>query len=378
MIIQSKRVWIQNQFIPAQIEIDEDKIINISKYNNKNVDIDYGNNRILPGFIDIHTHGAYKFDTNDANPEGLRNWMLHIVEEGVTSVCPTTITQSEEVLTMALENVKKVVEEGYNGAEIVGVHLEGPYLDNKYKGAQPEQFIVKPNVEQFKKYQVASGNLIKVITMACEHDDDFALTKYCVDNGILVSQGHSGATYEEALMAIANGANSMTHVYNGMSPLHHREPGLVGAAYRCKNVYGEIICDGNHSNINSINNYFMSKGADYAIMITDSLMAKGCPIGSKHVFGGNEIEVYPDGSAHLVEAKALAGSTLKMNEGLKIVIEQAQVPIEYAINSCTINPARAIKIDDHKGIIKYGYDADMVVLDDEYKVVNTFAKGIKY
>lgn len=378
MIIQSERVWIANQFIPAQIEIQEDKIIGIYEYESKQVDCDYGNARIVPGFIDIHTHGAYTFDTNDANPEGLRNWMRNIVYEGVTGICPTTITQSEEVLTKAVKNVRNVVEEGYEGAEILGIHFEGPYLDMKYKGAQPEQYIVKPSVEQFKKYQEASGNLIKVITMACEHDEDFALTKYCADQGILVSQGHSSATYDQALLAIANGAKSMTHVFNGMSPFHHRDPGLVGAAFRCRDVYGEVICDGNHSNIASLNNYFKSKGADYAIMISDALMAKGCPVGSRHIFGGNEIEIYPDGSAHLVEAKSLAGSTLKINEGLKLLVEKADVPFNVALNSCTINPARAIKVDDHKGIIKYGYDADLVVLDDNYEVINTYARGVKY
>ncbi len=376
MIIQSRRVWISGEFIPAQIEIIDSKINRIYLYNEKEVDVDYDEERIVPGFIDIHTHGAYKFDTNDANPEGLRNWLKHITDEGVTSLCPTTITQSKEVLTKALENVVNVIEEGYEGAEIVGIHFEGPYLDMKYKGAQPEQHIKKPNVEEFKEYQAAAKGLIKVITMACEHDEDFALTRYCAENNVLVSIGHSSATFEQACMAVGHGAQSMTHVFNGMTPFHHREPGLVGAAFRFKDVYGEVICDGNHSDLNSLHNFFMSKGRDYSIMVTDALMAKGCPIGSKHIFGGNEIVIYPDGSAHLTHIDSLAGSTLNMNKGLQILVEKAMIPFDYALNSCTLNPARALKMDDRKGKIMAGYDADLVVLTNDYEVKQTYARGV--
>ncbi len=375
MIIQSKRVWIANQFMEAQIQIENDKIVNIFEYNTKDADVDYGNNRIVPGFIDIHTHGYDTWDTNDATEEGLRHWMKEIPAEGVTGICPTTITQSHEVLSNAVKNVAKVVSEGYEGAEILGIHFEGPYLDQKYKGAQPEQYCIPADLEEFKQYQEDANGLIKVITMACEHDQDFLLTEYCASQGILVSQGHSSATYEQARMAVAHGARSMTHVFNGMTPFHHRNPGLVGAAMRFRDVYGEVICDGNHSNVNSLNNYYMAKGPDHVIMISDSLMAKGCPVGSHHIFGGNEIEVYPDGSAHLVETKGLAGSTLRINRGLQIVVEQAQVPFDYALNSCTINPARALRIDDHKGKICTGYDADLVVLNNDYDVLQTYARG---
>lgn len=375
MIIQSKRVWIAGQFMAAQIEMDGEKIVDILEYGKKDVDVDYGNDRIVPGFIDIHTHGYDTWDTNDATPEGLRHWMKSITSEGVTGICPTTITQSHEVLSNAVKNVARVVEEGYEGAEILGIHFEGPYLDQKYKGAQPEQYCIPADVEEFKQYQEDAKGLIKVITMACEHDKDFALTEYCAQHGVLVSQGHSGATYEEAVMAIAHGAMSMTHVFNGMTPFHHRNPGLVGAAMRVRDVYGEVICDGNHSNVNSLNNYYMAKGKDHVIMITDALMAKGCPIGSKMLFGGQEIEVYPDGSAHLTATKGLAGSTLQVNRGLQVVVEKAGVPFEYAINSCTLNPARALGMDDRKGKICTGYDADIVVLNNDYGVVQTYARG---
>ena len=376
MIIQSKKVWIADQFTPAQLELEDGIIKEIYPYNEKEVTKDYGDLRILPGFIDIHCHGAYGFDTNDADPEGLRKWAKGIVDEGVTSFLATTLTQSEEVLTNAVSNVAKVVEEGYEGAEILGIHFEGPYLNKAHKGAQPEEYCVKPNIEQFKRYQKAAHGLIKYITMAVENDEDYALTKYCSQNNVVVSIGHSNATYEQAVQAYAHGARSMTHVYNAMTPFTHRANGLVGGALRIRNMYGEIICDGNHSTLAALNNFFTSKGPDYSIMITDSLMCKGFPVGTKFDFGGQEVVIYPDGSAHLVEAGNLAGSTLNVNKGLKILIEDALVPVNYAINACTSNPARCLHVDDRKGTIGVGYDADLVILDRDFEVVQLYCKGL--
>ncbi len=374
MIIQSKRIWTGNEFIAAQIKITNGKIEAILPYDKEMVDFDYHNLRIVPGFIDIHTHGAYGFDTNDANPKGLRNWVENIVKEGVTGICPTTITQSKAILSNALSNVAKVVEEGYEGAEILGIHFEGPYLNKIRKGAQPEEYIVKADIEEFKEYQKKAHGLIKIVTMACELDEDFKLTHYLCENGVVVSLGHSDATYQEAIMSIVNGVKSMTHIYNGMRPFHHREPGIVGAAFRCHNVYGEIICDGLHSDFASLNNLYHAKN-DRIIMISDSLLLKGLTPGTKKLFGGHLIELYQDGSAHLVETGGLAGSTLKINEGLKNLVENALVPFDYALNSCTINPARLLKVDNRKGKLVAGYDADIVVLNDDYSVLQTYTKG---
>ena len=375
MLIQSKKVWLADQFIAAAIEMNDGKITGVFPYGTKEVDVDYGDKRIVPGFIDIHCHGAFGFDTNDANEEGLRAWTKGIVTEGTTALLATTITQSEEVLTKAVANVAKVMEDGYEGAEILGIHFEGPYLDMLYKGAQPEQHIVKGTIEQFDRYQEAAKGNIKYITLATETDEDFELTKYLAEKGVVVSIGHSAASYEEAIMAWANGAKSMTHVYNGMTPFNHRKNGLVGAAFRLRTMYGEIICDGNHSTTAALNNFFMSKGADYSIMVSDALMAKGSPAGSKFIFGGNEIEIYEDGSAHLTATGGLAGSTLRLNEGLRILVEEAMVPFNYAINSCTINPATCLGIDDRKGSIMVGKDADIVVLDTDYSVIQTYCRG---
>ena len=362
--------------MPAQLMIEEGRIAAVYEYGKLATDADYGNKRIVPGFIDVHTHGAYGFDTNDAEAEGLRGWMKHIPQEGVTGILPTTVTQMPDVLTGALKNVAAVVREGYEGAEILGVHFEGPYLDMEYKGAQPPEAIAQATVEQFEMYQEAAEGLIKYITLAPEHDMDFALTKHCKETGVVVSMGHSSASYEQALMGIANGATSMTHVYNGMTPYHHRKPGLVGTAMRIREIYGEIIGDGCHSHLAAANNFYQAKGKDYAILVTDSLRAKYCPPGGNYQLGGHDIEIGEDGLARLKGTDTIAGSTLRMNKGLQLMVEEAMVPFDAALNSCTINPARCLGVAHRKGKLVAGYDADIVVLEDNYDVCQTYCRGV--
>ena len=377
MILQSRRVWTAGQFLPLQLQIEGDKIVQISEYGNMEADEDWGDKRIVPGFIDVHTHGAYGFDTNDAEPEGLREWMRRIPEEGVTSILPTTVTQMPEVLLDAVRNVADVAEGEYEGAEILGIHFEGPFLDMEYKGAQPPEAIAVPSVEQFKKYQEAARGHIRYITLAPEHDPGLALTRYLKQTGVVVSMGHSCATYEQAMMAITNGAMSMTHVYNGMTAFTHRKPGLVGAAFRVRDIYGEVIADGHHSHVSALNNFYQLKGRDFAMMVTDSLRAKHCPPGGKYQLGGHDIEITAEGLAYLKGTNTIAGSTLHMNRGLQILAEKAMIPFDSALNSCTINPARCLGVDDRKGKICAGYDADLVVLEDNYDVAQTYCRGRK-
>lgn len=378
MIIQSKRVWIGSQFLPAQIEIEDGKIQRIYPFGTKTCEKDYGSHRILPGLIDIHTHGSYGYDTNDGEPEGLRDWMRRIPEEGVTSILPTTVTQMPDVLTKAVANVARVIEEGYEGAEILGIHFEGPYLDMDYKGAQPPEAIAVPSVEQFRQYQEAAKGWIRYITVSPEHDEDYALIRYCASNGVVVSMGHSSADYDQALMAVANGVTSMTHVYNGMTPFKHRAPGLIGAALRIGDLYGEVIGDGHHSHPAALHLFFQAKGSERGILVSDSLRAKHCPPGGNYQLGGHDIEIGEDGLARLKGTDTIAGSTLKMNQGLRILIEEAEVPAETAIHACTLNPARCLGVDDRKGKICAGYDADLTVLDDHYSVVQTYCRGTAF
>lgn len=377
MIIQSKRVYIASSLMPAQVEINDGKITGIFAYGEKKADEDYGDLRIVPGFYDVHTHGYHGYDATAGGKDGIRKWLKDLPLEGVCGICPTTLTQAHETLKKAVAEIKDVKKEGTEGAEILGIHFEGPYLDVKYKGAQPEEYIVKGTVEEFKEYQEACDNLIKIITLAPEHDEGFKLIKYCADTGVRVSIGHTDTSYETAMLALANGARGFTHTYNGMTPLSHRENGAVGAAFRAHDTFAECICDGNHSTLTALNIFFREK-AGYGVLITDSLMCKGYEVGSVFDFGGQDVEIYPDGSAHIATGKKqLAGSTLKVNEGIKILVERALVPFEDAIDAASINPMKYIGMDDHKGRIKYGYDADIVVLEDDYSIKQTYCKGIK-
>ncbi len=376
MIIQSKRVYIASTLIPAQIEIEGGKIKAVYNYGEKNVDKDFGEERIVPGFYDVHTHGYHGYDTTAGGKDGLKAWLKYLPAEGVCGICPTTLTQSHDTLKKAVAEVAQVKKEDPEGAEILGIHFEGPYLDVKYKGAQPEEYIVKGTVDEFKEYQKACDDLIKIITLAPEHDENFELTRYCADTGVNVSIGHTDTDYETAIMALANGARGFTHTYNGMTSLSHRANGAVGAAFRAHDTFAECICDGNHSTLAALNIFFREKQG-YGVMITDSLMCKGYEVGSVFDFGGQDVEIYPDGSAHITTGKKqLAGSTLKVNEGLKILVEKALVPFEVAIDACTINPMRYLKMDDHKGRLIAGYDADIVVLRDDYSVEQTYCKGV--
>ena len=381
MIIQSSRVYVAGSFMKAALELEDGRIIRVLPFGTAEPDIDYGNRRIVPGFIDVHCHGAYGWDTNDATPEGLRAWARGIPAEGVTGFLATTVTQMKPVLMNAVSNVAAVMkthQPGRDGASILGIHFEGPYLNIRHKGAQPPEAIVPPSVEEFTEYQKAAGGNIRLITIATENDPDFALTRYCASTGVRVSIGHTDADYEGVMLAAANGAVSITHTYNAQTPFKHRDNGVVGAALRLRNLYSEIICDCAHSTPEALNIFFTCKGRDKAIMISDALMCKGFKPGDKFIFGGHEVEIWEDGCAHLTDIPehSIAGSTMHTNDGLRNLVERAGVPFDAAINSCTLNPAALLGLDDHLGKLAAGYDADIVVLNDDYSVEETFCKGV--
>ena len=377
MYIKSKRVFVENRFVPATIAISNEKIAGIFPYDKTGKDtVDYGDLRIVPGFYDIHCHGYGGYDTDDGTADGLKKWLSAIPSERVCGLCPTTITQSHEVLSVALRNVAAVKKSQPTGAEILGIHLEGPYISKVFKGAQPEEYIVKPNIEEFKGFQNDAEGLIKIITIAPEEDEGLKLTRYCADHGVNVSLGHSAATFEQAQAAFAAGACGFTHTYNGMSRFGHRENNLVGAALGFDG-FAECICDGHHSTYNALKIFFKCKGKD-GIMVSDGLQTKGLPIGTKMLFGGQMTEVIADGTCRLVSTGNFAGSTMKTNEGLRNLAEYSDVPFEIALAACTSAPARYLRIDDHKGYIRKGYDADIVVLKDDYDIAATYCRGIRY
>lgn len=376
MIIQSQNIWLAGQFLPAQLVLENGRIARVTPHGEAAPDHDYGEARVVPGFIDEHTHGAYGFDVNDGTPDGLREWLRRAPEEGITALAPTTVTHGEAVLTAALAKVAAVKNESPSGAEILGIHLEGPFLSRTYKGAQPPEHIVPPSVEAFERCQKAAGGLIRLITVAPEEDEGHALIRHCAKNGVVVNMGHTNCTYAEAMAGVAAGVTGATHTFNAMSPLNHKAPGTVGAVLHCGAVYGEIIPDGIHSHFATVGIFFAAKGPHRAVAVTDSLLIKGGGADS-YVFGGHEITLKAGGGAAVLKnaPETLAGSALRYNEGLRNLVEKALVPFEAALNACTVNPARHLGVDDRKGQLHASCDADIVVLADDYAVVQTFCLG---
>ncbi|HDS7116030.1 TPA: N-acetylglucosamine-6-phosphate deacetylase [Klebsiella aerogenes] len=373
MIIQSERVWLAGGFYPAQITIEDGLISAITPGLSSRVDKDYGARRIIPGLIDSHAHGAWDYDTNENDPQGLRRWASRLPEEGVTAFCPTTVTDENATLLAALDNISRVMDEGYSGAEILGIHLEGPFLSQLYRGAQPEKQIRPADVTQFQAFEQAARDRIIAITLAPEEDHQFALTRYCAQKGIAVNMGHSDASFEQALAAVANGAKNVTHVYNGMAKYVNREPGLLGAALNLDGLYGEVIADGIFVSLVAAAHLYRSKNDNDIIMISDSMKAKGCPPG-RYMFGGEPMVLGDDGATRR-DNGVLVGSTLQLNRGLYNMVERAMVPFSAALKSCTINPARLLGFDSRKGKLQRGYDADIVVLEDNYQVNTTYCRG---
>lgn len=374
MIIQSKRVWFDEAFRPLQIEITKDKITNVLPYNHVKVDKDYGDLRILPGLIDIHNHGYNGNDTNHATEEWLREWMAYLPTEGITSTLPTTSSASEENILSGLAAMANVIDEKPKGANILGAYSEGPFVSEKFRGAQDLKFKVVPTIETYEKYQKAArGHLIYVMVAPEELDEDMTFIRHCVKEGLIVACGHTGATFDIIAKAREAGATAFTHTFNGMLGLHHREPGVVGAAMYFDDMYAELIGDGVHVNKYVANVLAKIKGKDKLITVTDSVQIKGLPPGPRQM-KDRFVYIGEDGVGRL-ENGTLAGSSAKLNMLLKHQIEQAQVDVVTAINSVTCNPANLLKFGHRKGYLKVNYDADIAVFNDDYTLKQTYVLG---
>ncbi len=375
MIIQSKNVWIDEAFRPAQIEIEAGKIKKVKGYGEEAGAEDYGDLRILPGLIDIHCHGYGGMDCNYVTKEGMANWQKALVAEGVTGFMATTSTAPFENLIASQGIIADLIENQNEGAVILGTHVEGPLINHDYKGAHNPYYIAKPTIELFEKYQEAARGHIKMVCIATERDNDFALTKYCAERGIKVVIGHTAAKYEDCLAAAEAGAVSFTHTFNAMVGIHHRNPGTAGAALSMDNMYAELICDGVHVHFAVARTVVRAKGKDKLILITDSSTVKGMPVG-RHEKNGSWVEIGEDGAVRLPNG-TLTGSTNKLIRMLKNCITIVEAPLATAINAATINPARFLDLADRKGLIKEGYDADIIVIDDDYAVKQTYIAGAK-
>lgn len=328
---------------------------------------------VIPGFIDEHIHGAAGSDAMDGTIEDLKKIANALASEGTTGFLATTMTQSPENITKALKAVKEYRESNFEeGAEVLGVHLEGPFIAKEHIGAQPLEYVAEPKVETFKKYEEASGNNIKIVTLAPEVEGALDLVKYLKSRNIVASVGHTGAKYEDVRKAIEGGASNATHTYNAMKGIHHREVGTVGATFLFDELNAEIICDGIHVSAPAIKLLYKNKPHHKFTLITDAMRAKHMPDGD-YELGGQPV-IVKNNEARLHDG-TLAGSVLKMNLAVKNVMKFLDLPLEEVVKYATINPARNLHVDDVMGSIKVGKYANLVVVDQDMNVHMTIRNG---
>ena len=328
---------------------------------------------VVPGFIDEHIHGAKGSDAMDGTTDALSTIANAIASEGTVAFLATTMTQSVDNINKAMRAVKEYKKSAHDdGAEVLGIHLEGPFISVKHVGAQPLEHVQAPSVEIFESYNKESGNNIKLVTLAPEVKGADELIKHLKKNGIVASIGHTDATYEDIKKAMESGATNITHTFNAQKPLHHREIGTVGSALLFDELNCEAICDTIHLSVPAIKLLIKNKPHDKFTLITDAMRAKHLPEGESEL-GGQTVYV-KNGEARLKDG-TLAGSILKMNDAVKNLVLKCDVPFTDAIDFATANPAKNLGLFEKKGSIKVGKDADVTVLDGEFNVLLTVRAG---
>lgn len=324
---------------------------------------------VTPGFIDIHIHGIEGHDVCDGDIEGLNVISKAINKYGVTSYLPTTMTIPIEEMHHVLDQINRVKESDYEGAEILGVHLEGPFINKVCKGAQNEKYIIGPEYKLIEDYK----ELIALITLAPESEgaQEF-IKKVSATTNIVLSMGHTNATFEEAMAGIENGISHATHTFNAMSKLHHRQPGVVGAALVSDDVKCEVVADNIHMHPALYKLFVKTKGLDKIILVTDCVQAGGLPDG-EYTLGGQKIFV--NGDKSVLEDGTIAGSVLKLNKAVHNFKESVDLNIEDIIRFVTENPAKSLGVYDRKGSLEINKDADIALLDENTEVMMTIGKG---
>ena len=334
--------------------------------------IDAEGGYVAPGFIDLHIHGYLGRDVCDASEESMRIISKGLLENGVTGYLPTTMTVDMKTVQGAIDVCRQLMDEdNFDGSTILGVHAEGPFISASKKGAQDERFILKPDAEFVKN----NADVIRIITLAPEEDDNFsAIRDIVIDTDVVVSMGHTSADYKTAMDGVAAGVKHTTHLFNAMSLMTHRAPGVVGAALN-SDVSCELIVDGYHVNSDLFDLVYKLKGRKLCF-ITDCLPAGGLPEG-EYTLGGAKI-IYRDNICRLPDG-TIAGSVLRLNKGVWNVYQNSNIPLYECVNCASLNPATTLGIEDQKGSLEVGKDADIVILDEEFNVKKTIIGGkVKY
>lgn len=372
LLIHAKYLDEDFRLVQGDIEIEDGKILRVGKdlpRKEEDLAVDCaGSYTVVPGFVDVHIHGCAGADTCDATREALEAMAAFLLAHGVTSFCPTTMTTSRETIQAALLAAKDMMDHPMEGgARVVGVNMEGPFIAKERKGAQKEEDILPPDFPLFQRFYEESGGIVRLVDVAPEQPGglDFVekASQLCT-----VSIAHTNADYDQAKAAFDKGVTHATHLFNAMSGLHHRKPGVVGAVFDDSRVRGELICDGFHIHPAVLRAAFRLLG-DRALIVSDSMRANGMPEGEAFDLGGQMVTVH-QGKALLPDG-TIAGSVTNLHQEIKNLVSFG-VPFEQAVKAATLLPARAIGLDGEIGSIAPGKRADLVVLDENLDIAAVY------
>ena len=372
LLIHAKYLDEDFRLVQGDIEIEDGKILRVGKdmpRKEEDLAVDCaGSYTVVPGFVDVHIHGCAGADTCDATREALEAMAAFLLAHGVTSFCPTTMTTSRETIQAALLAAKDMMDHPMEGgARVVGVNMEGPFIAKERKGAQKEEDILPPDFPLFQRFYEESGGIVRLVDVAPEQPGglDFVekASQLCT-----VSIAHTTADYDQAKAAFDKGVTHATHLFNAMSGLHHRKPGVVGAVFDDSRVRGELICDGFHIHPAVLRAAFRLLG-DRALIVSDSMRANGMPEGEAFDLGGQMVTVHQ--SKALLPDGTIAGSVTNLHQEIKNLVSFG-VPFEQAVKAATLLPARAIGLDGEIGSIAPGKRADLVVLDENLDIAAVY------
>lgn len=365
------KVILHDEVVTKNVFIEGDKVVEISERKPEKEDIiDAKGLYVSPGFIDIHTHGRGGYQVMDSTFESLNAISKASLQTGVTSFLVSTVTMPVESISHAIENVVKNKEK-VEGAQILGVHMEGPFFSKVYKGAQPEEYMIHPTIQNFVSIVNNNEDIVKKVSLAPELEGATELIPYLFEKGIIVSLGHTNATYQEAQRAIDLGATSATHTYNAMTPLTHREVGVTGTVMINQNVYAELVLDGIHVSYPAAKILLKTKGKDKVVLITDSVETAGLPDG---IYESSMGTVRINNHQVRLLNGTLAGSQADMNQCVKNVYQHLGLTLNEAVSLASYNPAKSLGIDK-MGEIKVGNFADIIFFDDNFQIKQTIVKG---
>lgn len=362
MIIKGGKVFQEDgSFLEQAIYINDHRLVDKAEYQDDGEVIDAEGLLVLPGLVDIHSHGAAGEDFSDGNPEGLKKILQYEKRCGITSYCPTSMTFPKERLRQIFASIKGAQTE--DGATVVGINMEGPFLDPAKKGAHVEKWIAAPDVAFVRELNQDADGLVRLVTLAPNMDGAEEFIKEMHEE-VCISLGHTAADYDCASRAMKLGAHHVTHLYNAMQPFGHRAPGLIGAAMDDPECMVELICDGYHIHPSAIRAAFRMFGPERVILISDSMRATGMENGI-YELGGQEVTV-KDRKAVLKDG-TLAGSATNLYGCMCKAVEFG-IPLEQAIMAATANPARSIGIFDRVGSIRIGKQADLLLVSENLEL----------